>query len=550
MINTLAIHNNNIYFTDKFTHNIHFNIQSYDFGKSDADTYISKQIIPQIYEKKPNIIFIKDILSTNAQEFYGLILAYHIRLSFGLENFRFVPIVILSEFDGYNLNRFSKYARILFTKGIFIGKNEIETLEFYTNYFEKLKNINEENFGKDFIENIEISPPQDYLSHHDITNEWSIYKWAKALSLKTEAIDKNNEKIENLLYFKYLKAKHNEKEEKISNIRKTITFQSVEKGKILYIDDQFDKGWADIIKKFLSSNNKISLDIYKNINKDTKKEELLMLLNEYVKKSNPELVILDFRLVEDDYENKNFEDFSSVAILKNIKKINPGIGVLLFSATSKSEILEKFYDNQILGYIKKEEPNDFTISTNENLRKFERLVNKGLKNGYLKEIYNLQNSIFNSKIPQEINLTSIKTTFDLLNSNNQEKFKFVVLTSIYNCYESLVEYYTETFTNKYGEKKAKFKEEFNFDDLDEEFENSIKIKIKQIKNGLFENKINDNLSQFFDTRNYHSHIQEKENNKQNKNAVIDIKAEHIILWMKDLKNIIKLAESFHDKPNN
>ena len=87
------------------------------------DEYISKKIIKKLINKEVDIIFIKDNLSDNYLELYGLIVAYHIRLSQELDNKRYLPIVILSDLDGYTLNKLEPIAKILFTKNIFLDSN-------------------------------------------------------------------------------------------------------------------------------------------------------------------------------------------------------------------------------------------------------------------------------------------------------------------------------------------------------------------------------------------------------------------------------------------
>ena len=103
----IAIHYDNI-IDIAFDDDIKFN------SDDNIDKYISSNIIKEELQKKEfNTIFIKDNLSSNYLELYGLRVAYHIRLSNELGNKRFVPIVIISDFDESTLNRFSKEANIL-----------------------------------------------------------------------------------------------------------------------------------------------------------------------------------------------------------------------------------------------------------------------------------------------------------------------------------------------------------------------------------------------------------------------------------------------------
>jgi hypothetical protein len=77
-----------------------------DLNDSDIDTYISREIIPQLKKEEFDLLVIKDSLSENYIDFYGLILAYHIRLSVKeLKEKSLVPIIILSEVDSYTINK-------------------------------------------------------------------------------------------------------------------------------------------------------------------------------------------------------------------------------------------------------------------------------------------------------------------------------------------------------------------------------------------------------------------------------------------------------------
>ena len=117
MSKTVLIHNDNIAVEDYFSDSVKFKARF-----SDIDKYISLDIIEALKEKEFDVIFIKDNLSSNYLELYGLRVAYHIRLSQELNNKRFKPIVILSDIDVYMLNKLTLMANILFTKYIYNSK--------------------------------------------------------------------------------------------------------------------------------------------------------------------------------------------------------------------------------------------------------------------------------------------------------------------------------------------------------------------------------------------------------------------------------------------
>ena len=377
---SVVIHHDNVCDLQIFNYPIKF-IQSSD----DIDTYISKEIINELKNKEFDTIFIKDNLTSNYLELYGLRVAYHIRLSNELAYKRFTPIVLISDFDENTLNRFTQEANILFTEGIYLCQNTKEDILKYQSL--ELKGVS--NYDK-FINSIEITPPKDTSGNHNIANKWSIYKWAELLDVKSEAIYKNKCEIENELYFKYIKVKY------LKNTNNSLEItKPTKKGNILLIDDEWNKGWSDVLKNALQKDG-LDFDTFEYDFKDKSDFNLIVQLNHKELKKQVEksdVIVLDLRLLESDHENEDIDSYTGIKILQKIHEINAGIQVIMLTATSKSTILEKLYEKKILGYIKKEHPEDKSIDTVENINKFINLVDKGLKRKYLKEVFNIQKSI-------------------------------------------------------------------------------------------------------------------------------------------------------------
>lgn len=401
------------------------------------DKYIS-EMIEKIKEKDFKIIFIKDNLSSNYLELLGLRVAYHIRLSAELGDKRFTPIVIVSDFSAEQLCKFDEMGNILFTPNIYLCKNTKEDIEKYQKL--ELHNVSESKYNQEFLNKIKIDQPKDYLSHHSIANEWSIYRWAEFLKVNSEACERNKSKIENMLYFKYLKAKYHIKD---SDIDKTINAPT-KKGKVLLIDDEWDKGWSDILKTALVKDG-LDFEPFKYEYKDKTPFNLYMQIQKKIKEFDPDVVILDLRLSQDDHnEDKDLENYTGIKILQKIHEINAGIQVIMLTATSKSTILEKLYEKKILGYIKKEHPDDTTIDTVENINKLADLVDKGLERKFLKDIWAIQQKnslILNEDIfnQYKLNTQNNKTyfnilqnenyfIFDILDSNNDNKLAYAALS--------------------------------------------------------------------------------------------------------------------------
>lgn len=439
--NPLLIHKDNTPLKTQVKILEKFDTESFDFGNSDLDTYISQKFIPIIAKKEFNILFIKDSLSDNYLELYGITLAYHIRLSAELGDKRFVPIVIISDVDGYILNKLTPMANILFTKNTFVARNEISSYDYFERVFEEIKPFND--FKKEFLDLIHIDPPQDYLSHHDISNEWSIYRWAEFLKVDTDATKANKAKIENMLYFKYLKAKF--------PIPKKTRVQIVHKvpqseGNILYIDDEWDKGWKDIFKRYFSKKENINFHFIDHQYKDTTYDAVEDLVKESLTSKSIDTVLLDMRLTKEDHEQNDVKKLSGIKLLKLIESLNPGIQVVLLTASEKSTILDEANKYNILGYIKKESPTDDSSYTKIVFEKLKTLIDLGFERKYLKDIWNIQKEILQLKLfenDQHSEITiEIESVFEILETDMENKFIYAMF-ALFKTIEIIIGLYIE-----------------------------------------------------------------------------------------------------------
>ena len=413
----LLIHNDNTALVDNFSSSIKVSFSN------EIDSYIDNSIIEKLEKEDFDIIYIKDNLSSNYLELYGLRVAYHVRLSDRLKDKRFMPIVILSDIDETILNRLEPMGRILFTKNIFLIKNTKEDFDNFQN--RDLKSLTTKEYQNSFLNLINVDAPENSTSHN-IANEWAIYRWSELLKIDSEAIKTNNNKISSMLYFKYLLAL-NPIIELSSN--SSISYP-INSGKILYIDDEYNMGWSDILKFYFSKNPNVK---FETLEYDFKENNIFKVntdIRKKVKISNPDLVILDLRLIANDHTDTNREDinkYSGIQVLNSIKEINKGIQVLMLTATSKSTILDKLYEHDILGYIKKEHPTDKNIRTKENFNKLAYLVGNGFEKSYLKEIWTIQNTILKLDLSNEIKF-EVKSVFEILDSDMEKRYTYAMLS--------------------------------------------------------------------------------------------------------------------------
>jgi CheY-like chemotaxis protein len=386
----LLIHSNNTSFsnTELFQLSEQF-VFDVDFDK-DVDFYINDILSEGNLKQKLedcDIVFIKVSLSKNYLEYLGLRLAYHIRLTKSLGEKANIPIVIIAEESFQYLGLTFPEPSILFTKGIYLIKESLNdylrTLKSY-NYL-RIKPL--DNFPS-FLSSITINPPANYLSHHSIANEWSILRWSKVIGLSTESgvLRDVRSNIESLLYYKYLQSKH-----PIDSEPDKSAFKIKGRGRILYIDDEWNKGWDEVLSNyFASSSTEVEFDTLKYEFKDKSQQEVL---NESVRKIEsfkPDVVLLDLRMTESDFNDLQISaHLTGYKVLEAIKVINPGIQVILFTASNKvwnyTELSKAGCDDFIL----KESPElsrDTQYSTTA-IARIASSVSNALKMAFLKKVY-------------------------------------------------------------------------------------------------------------------------------------------------------------------
>jgi CheY-like chemotaxis protein len=456
-------------------------------------------------------------------------------LSEELEDKRYLPIVILSDVDSYILNKVEPLGRILFTKNIYLGKNNKKTVEEFNT--KNLKNLTEDEYKIDFLNRIAVEEYGDNTNRHSIANEWAICQWANQLDVSTVNIGKIKDKVSSMLYFKYLTKKYNlEKKHNISITKSNIN------GKILLIDDKWQDGWKDIMNGFCKAYySGVEFDTLEEEIKNRDIKEIETLAIEKIKQFDPHIILLDLRLQKDENENsknkKTISKISGIKLLKVIKTFNPSIQIIVFTASSNSLILDELYKNNVLGYIKKDSPEDRYITPKTNLKKLDTMIKGGLEKKYLKDIWAITEDLsklnfLEHKDKSKINelKISIKSVFEILNSDISKSFLYAML-SIYKSIEIINSLYikeknldifwidTKKTLPCYNSTENKLLE--------------ILDKKLHIKDADLEKK----LRQIVCCRNYSihaGHIKEKCSEVH----IEKLKSEHILSWFKMLKKIL------------
>lgn len=458
----VLIHSQNSSFTQPSVFPVQEQINMFETKDfEDVDEYIHQVLSTSEYLNllsKAEVVFIKLGLSENYLEYYGLRVAYHIRLSLSLSINHDVPIVLIGEESVTFIGLTTDLSQILFTNGIYLIKESKEDFVTIRNNFNK-GYINSLNDRLTFINKIFIKPPANYLSNHSIDNEYGILNWAKTLNINSDpTITQLTRNIEQILYYKYLNYKDTiTKKKSIKNPYNTNVTLSK---KVLYIDDEWDKGWCIILKKiFKNSNHFKSLE---TTYKTKKQEEVINNFTCLFTTFDPDIVILDLRLVDDDFsEETPIPELTGIKILKHIKAINPGIQVVIFSATNKIWNLIELQNENVDGFLLKVPPSNLTYE--ELIKKFTKTINDLQEETFKKELINKFHEI-ERKLKEQQEDSSGITSYDTLlaellkknqiNIVNVANIKLNTLSTLDIAFLVIFNF-LETFKNYYYENKPK-----------------------------------------------------------------------------------------------
>ena len=213
------------------------------------------------------------------------------------------------------------------------------------------------------LKSIHLNVPTNIGDNHSIANKWAISRWALALDDSDDAIEKNNDDIYSSLYFRYLSALYPPKEvtrldkDDLLICKDEKNVENIPNLNILYVDDEADEGWYELLCNIIYDVNKIQeFDYVGSQIKSMSEVEIINHVMNKVKSSNVNVVILDLRLHPSDFDNANIKDITGYKLLKEIKHYNRGIQVLMFSATNKIWNLQAMQKAEVDGFIMKEAP--------------------------------------------------------------------------------------------------------------------------------------------------------------------------------------------------
>lgn len=222
-----------------------------------------------------------------------------------------------------------------------------------------------------------------------------------------------------MLYFKYLIALHGNHDKFKKDQKKYPRIEGIEGKTIVYIDDEYDKGWESILRIIFESSG-AQFNCFYEFDKSLPKDQLISKIEKYIAATDADCYILDLRLHEDDFsETKNI---SGHEVAKYIKKQNEGNQIVVFTASNKIwNLKEELFNKDInaTGYALKESPdqNLNRSGTIQLFTDFSKCIQLACKRSYLKELYCIQDQL-ESKRPSASQLRSF---INLLNKDNGEQ---------------------------------------------------------------------------------------------------------------------------------
>lgn len=338
---------------------------------------------------KYDILYIPLCFGSTLSDYIGLRLAMYIRFSNKCVN-QNTPIMLYGPIQGVSdilENDCFDAIKLPNVKVLPLDYNKIRN---------SAKNYEIDNI-KDFdLNSISVPIPSKYSDNHSIANIWALLRWKDLFSWGEDEPEIIQNDLTKTLYFKYIEMKYGVHDIIKNKEKITPNIPNLKEGsRILYIDDEHDKGWANILRKIVE-NSGAKFIVFDKFEKGIKKEKLIDSIDQFINENDADCYILDLRLHSDDFNNNDTEVISGHKVAEKIKEKNPGNQIVFFTASDEIENLkkgEKAFD--AVGYIVKEYPhyNYSKTKTKEIFDDFVRIVREACNRSFLKGLYEKQNEI-------------------------------------------------------------------------------------------------------------------------------------------------------------
>lgn len=362
--------------------NLLFLKKEFNFADYDSSFFRKTELPPRNYDEEldhrinsfligyegsdVSTITIPISLTDNFMEFSGLIFAHHLRLTRELK-FCDVPLIFYGGLELEQILRITPFARILLSCNIIyvnISKYSFKQIQISIESY-KFKNCD----LSDLLNYMYVDAPTNYDSHHSTANEWALLRYSSLIEDHDANLKylKLMEKIKNLdylktLHFKYIEAFNDRQKINPKKHKYLPLIRDIGNKRIAIIDDEINKGWFEFYD-FLFSINKSNIEAFADFKDGYNKVYLIDRIKKWIlgfDDDNPiDLFIVDLRLHYDDFVEKDFDKLSGIQLIKFIKSENPGIQIVVSTASNKVWNFQNCMKYNVAQYSVKEAPDAF-----------------------------------------------------------------------------------------------------------------------------------------------------------------------------------------------
>jgi len=408
-------------------------LQDKDITDQDLDGLVNDWFLETRYDR----IYIPLCFGSSLSDYMGLRLAMHIRLT-STPNQK-TPIFLYGVAT-YEEMKQNYCFDILKTSSVRLIGCDNES------FFASIRSeMPECDLAKE-IKFIHLDLPSN-IGSHSLANQWGASVLGRAANVEYDIPAEVQEAMKSLYFKNALFQTSLTEGDEVTLSKKAESIES--KGRrILLIDDEADRGWAQIIHSLFEN---AYVDIVKN-----KIPNFEALPDQYIKRIQEDfydLYLLDLRLLGEREESiVNTDKFSGMDVLDAIKEINPGNQVIIMTASNKAWNMKKLMKKQANGYYIKEAPElslPFEFSK-ENYSSFKIDVEAAFQNVYKRDLwamrFELISYIADSSIDDELKdeLQSQLDVYEqfLLSATNKNNLSLVFLT-LFQVFDTIKRYYSK-----------------------------------------------------------------------------------------------------------
>lgn len=388
-------------------------IEGWDFFDEDiSDVELDKLVKQWFNDTKFDSIYIPLYFGNVYSDYMGLRLAMHIKLS-NTQN-QNTPVFIYGV-SSYQDIRFNECFEVLKFSSVYIigadNNSLIDSLSYYRNPHKDLKEI----------DRITLKVPNNIGDNHSVANQWAVYRWKDMLDFENEFSNTSVSEFICSLYYKYLSTKFGPHDKFTNKNKYNAKIDGIKGKTFIYIDDEYDKGWENILHEIFKLSEATFL-CFKDFDKKLSRKELIDRIKEYLNFHDADCYLIDLRLHEDDFETNQRETLTGHEITRHIKKLNEGNQIVIFTASNKIwNLKEEIFKIGATGYTLKESP-DLNLKRKESLslyQDFSNSIKLACKMSYLKDLVKEQAKL-KSILPTARQLDSIVNLLSKDNGHNDQ----------------------------------------------------------------------------------------------------------------------------------